>query len=512
MKLYNTHVHLFTASFVPSGFYGRPAKNFFNKIKWLVPVREFFLNLLKFINPFNAYDKGNQLAKLVEIGALDSQQEVLENLRGDYDFNPNMNYVVLSLDMDYMEAGTPDINYLTQLEELTQLKYDNQHDIIPFVCIDPRRFEGELLVKFVKEYIEDKGFKGIKMYPALGYYPFDARLLDLYAYAEKNQIPIITHCDRGGIHYQGTYNPISKSKLINDLFYTRYYYDFKLIRRLKNEIAKEKSDFEFNLEDYEQFRLSQTFTKLESVKSDGIDPMKVNQFVIQAEDDFNNVKKYFDTKDISKFTSEPRFFHNFSHPQAFEEILKIFPKLKICFAHFGGSEEIQKVKKVKSNLSQLFKSESSNRNGCHIDLVSCDSFIKCLRQTKTVSNSWYLLILDLMSTYENVYADISYSLHDKRNFPLLNAPLQVSHIADRILFGTDFYLVEREKSEKKLVNDYKRSLANNHVFEVKNRNYYKNRLFSKPDLNTSEETLLNDRWLKISSFNPGQFLNNNLGR
>src|SRR6185436_827568 len=68
-------------------------------------------------------------------------------------------------------------------------------------------------------FIEKKKFNGFKIYPALGYYPFDVQLLPLWKYAADHQIPILTHCIRGTIFYRGSkktewdYHPVYKQAM-----------------------------------------------------------------------------------------------------------------------------------------------------------------------------------------------------------------------------------------------------------------------------------------------------------
>ncbi len=57
-----------------------------------------------------------------------------------------------------------------------------------------------------------------------------------------------------------------------------------------------------------------------------------------------------------------------------------------------------------------------------------------------------------MIQYSNVYADISYILHDQTIFPLLKETLKPRYmqLRERVLFGTDFYVVRNHNSEKDL--------------------------------------------------------------
>ena len=58
----------------------------------------------------------------------------------------------------------------------------------------------------------------------------------------------------------------------------------------------------------------------------------------------------------------------------------------------------------------------------------------------------------MMMQYENVYADISYILHNQSIFPLLKETLHSKNmkLPKRVLFGTDFYVVRNHNSEKDL--------------------------------------------------------------
>ena len=59
-----------------------------------------------------------------------------------------------------------------------------------------------------------------------------------------------------------------------------------------------------------------------------------------------------------------------------------------------------------------------------------------------------------MLQYKNVYADISYTLHDEATLNLLKRTLMsTSGICDRVLFGTDFYVVRSQKSDKQMWTD-----------------------------------------------------------
>jgi len=152
----------------------------------------------------------------------DQQRHVFYRLKDQYP--KGTGFVVLPMDMKYMDAGDPPTggDYYDQLAALDKLKNQPAGSVLkPFVFIDPRRMDEDpnffaydvdkakdhkVILKadtVVKSYIEGKGFSGFKIYPALGYYPFDENLLPLWKYAADHEYPIMTHCIKGTIFYRG---------------------------------------------------------------------------------------------------------------------------------------------------------------------------------------------------------------------------------------------------------------------------------------------------------------------
>lgn len=193
--LYNCHVHVFTSQAAPGRFLP-----FF-----LLPVARSRVTgpalgwLLRNLWPFSKADRLERLAAFATIGRLRDQRAVLEHLRGFY--SQEFRFVILTLDMDYMGAGRPPQTYVEQLQEVMTLSSDPElrECVLPFVCADPRRAD---LLEFVKHSI-DRGCRGVKIYPPLGFWPTDSRLQPLYDWAEADEIPILAHCSRGGAHFKG---------------------------------------------------------------------------------------------------------------------------------------------------------------------------------------------------------------------------------------------------------------------------------------------------------------------
>jgi predicted TIM-barrel fold metal-dependent hydrolase len=115
-------------------------------------------------------------------------------------------FVVYSMDMHFMKAGKCRQSYKEQLDELAALKKKYPALIKPFIMLDPRRGKQEIEA-LAKEYIENRGFCGIKVYPLLGYYPYDDRLSGVYDYAQKNGIPVTGHCAGGPVFYRKKLTP-----------------------------------------------------------------------------------------------------------------------------------------------------------------------------------------------------------------------------------------------------------------------------------------------------------------
>ena len=380
-------------------------------LKWGFTIVANFFVIDKFLSK-NARELLNRYLNLARNAYYNSSRDdmfggqdfILKNLMSYYP--PLTRFVVLPMDMDYMEAGKPDENYETQLEQLRLLKRSSLYGpfILPFVFADPRRIEQNpsYLDKTIHLLKED-GFAGIKIYPALGYFPFDKNLLDLFEFACKNDVPVMTHCIKGVVYYRGVIKEEWK----------------------KHSILKQ------NLEG-------------PALELEGDNP--------------------------SSFSA------NFTHPLNYEcllnpDLLNRFSDgkkkynlsgLKICLAHFGGEDEWQRY--LKDGWGDFGKSNLKNRKD-PMTLRGTDN----IQVWKAVS--WLTIVYDIMCQYKNVYADISYILHDASLMPTLKDLLSVdSPIQDRILFGTDYYVVSKEGTEKELYSDVRFHLGDKlfHKIAVEN--------------------------------------------
>ncbi|GAA3647216.1 hypothetical protein [Flavivirga jejuensis] len=350
-------------------------------------------------------------------------------------YAPKTKFIVLPMDMEYMDAGDlkPENTYRHQMQELADMKANgvNKDLILPFVFVEPRRIpdeddylvydktefhKGKVMLKdcFIKTYIEVNKFNGFKIYPALGYYPFDEAILPLWKYAADKKIPIMTHCIKGTIFYRGNKktdwdkHPIFKEYART----TDPKYDELLLPESKNK------DFSLN------------FTH----------PLN---YLVLLKEELLRIKVSTSSKDVQTLFGyngpDKPMDRNLSH-------------LKICLAHFGGEDQWEKyLEKDRFHYSNALIKKTDHG----IEFLYTDDNKKDISWTKLENCwkkvDWYSIICSMMLQHKNVYADISYILHDKDIFDLLKQTINHPVLGQKVLFGTDFYVVRNHKAEKNLV-------------------------------------------------------------
>lgn len=191
ITIHNCHTHLFTMEHVPKKFCGGLAPIFY-KYGLYRPV-EF---ILKYLNPFTDKDILDRISKYLRIGFNTTQKIIFLKYLKNY-YPSNTKFIVLPMDMEYMGYGKPAEDINKQLEELANLRDEYPNNIIPFVHLDPRR---EDILDKIKYWIEQRNFKGIKIYPPLGYELLYKNLVEqVYLYCSDKNIPVITHCSEATI-------------------------------------------------------------------------------------------------------------------------------------------------------------------------------------------------------------------------------------------------------------------------------------------------------------------------
>jgi len=384
----NCHTHIFNVKCAPDRFIGLPVarllasnRTALGAVHGLMRVGE----VLPFLKT-GTRESIEKMRSFLKIGTNRSQEGVFELLRSNYSFGP-ISYVALTLNMDHMGAGKALIPFSTQLSQVADLKIIYKEDLIPFVSIDPRSGSPDQLLQLVQDCIEKKAFGGIKMYPPLGFYPFDPRLEKVYAYAQEYGIPILTHVSKGGIFYQGDHIPLD---FLEPISFGGHRARWTSVEGVEGAVM----DFSKNVRDTRRF-LGKTW---------------------------------------GKGRRNEEFKVHFSDPRNYHVVLKKFPRLKLCMAHFGGDESISE-------------------------------FIDQQKAGTPDPLNWHHIICEILRSYPQTYADVSYALWKPKVWPRMSECIDPPKglqrdISDRILFGTDYYMTIQEESEVNLVNNFRKAIGN----------------------------------------------------
>lgn len=210
--LFNVHTHVFDRDCIPPDILG---EKWGWVLKKLLAAKSdaLILRILQFLTFFFRNSGILERAKMLfRAFAMGGQKPVIENLIREYkDVDPNINFkfVILCQDMDCNGVPKPKKDLRAQADEIARIKdifksTGISEAIIPFLGIHPDNYsDSTKLMSFVRHYIEEKKFAGIKIYPASGHYPDDIRLGPLWKYCESNLIPVMTHATCGPIYYRG---------------------------------------------------------------------------------------------------------------------------------------------------------------------------------------------------------------------------------------------------------------------------------------------------------------------
>ncbi len=198
---YNTHIHTFRGdkdvpeNYLPIGL-----------VKLLSTKVGFFIvaNLMSWLNSFSKNGMFERYRLFAALGKLGSQQAIFEKCYNEYP--KDTKFIVLTMDMAYMGAGAVPRKYEDQLIELSNLQKIYPDNVLPFIHIDCRR---DNCFDLFKTAIEQWNFKGLKLYPTLGTFPFDKRYYPIYEYCQTHNLPVVAHCSDGNpVFYKGKKNDL----------------------------------------------------------------------------------------------------------------------------------------------------------------------------------------------------------------------------------------------------------------------------------------------------------------
>jgi len=211
VPFYNCHIHIFSAQCAPKRFLEVGLPRVLDPVSG---VLKSFLETRVGRGIMGTFSRAKSPALKVlarygsfaSIGTKATQQMVFENILPHYP--PATRFVVLTLNMDYMGAGDSELKFQGQIDEVVTLRRKYPDAVLPFLSVDPRAGSAAEVEAFVRRYVGVDGegtkpFVGIKLYPALGYFPYDARLRGMYRFCEEAGIPIMTHCTPSGSFFLG---------------------------------------------------------------------------------------------------------------------------------------------------------------------------------------------------------------------------------------------------------------------------------------------------------------------
>ncbi len=321
MKITNCHIHTFTSRHVPVNYpyiWLRPLK--------MVPQVLWFLAILfRLIGLEEFSAKLSRLYKFNAEGSKRSQADILDTIIPMYP--KDTRFVVLPMDLSQAGWGAPPVSVNDQHTELDEIRNDPRFRglVIPFATLDPRRDGAADEAAY---WIEKRGFRGLKVYPRLGFPPCHKVLMDrIYPMLVERNLPVMTHCSGGGV--QGRY----------------------------------------------------------------LSRWKANEW---------------------------------SAPLAWKPVRDRFPDLRVCLAHFGGMTSWK----------------------AYVD----DGIDP--RDPKASEDNWQSCIRDMIGgdDWPNLWTDISYTLFEFEAYvPFLKIFLQDPKLADRVLFGSDFYMTRQEALSERAV-------------------------------------------------------------
>jgi predicted TIM-barrel fold metal-dependent hydrolase len=473
---------------------------FFRSIRKLVFT--FAKRIWKVLGKLPGPETKELAARYLNIGryAFHQQQTtIVSKLKGQYP--KGTGFVVLPMDMEYMNAGKTKTRYRDQMEELKDIKENNEKTIFPFVFADPRRmvpvkdeinyqpgdkpyFEwdlvnGSIVLKdcFMKDYLEVHRFSGIKIYPALGYYPFDARLLPLWKYCADHQVPILTHCIRGTIFYRGR----KKQEWNRHQVFRQAMGKEETVttNRPKGKLGKNAKE-----DGYPEGEI------VETEKTTLYEPLVLAEFKnVEFSYNFTHPMNYLClleeellrgliTDELQRDPgSRLGLLFGYRGPEnAMEHNLR---NLKICMGHFGGDDEWRRYfEKDRYNFSSQL-SKYPDHGIRFFKTINNDPSLGKPEQLWKYTD-WYSIICSMILQYPNVYADISYILHDDADIlPLLKQTLLNPGLREKVLYGTDFFVVRNHKSDKNMLADMMGGLSVEDFDQVARANpraYLKNTL------------------------------------
>ncbi|MEM6423176.1 MAG: amidohydrolase family protein, partial [Pseudomonadota bacterium] len=143
-----------------------------------------------------------------------------------------------------------------------------------------------------------------------------------------------------------------------------------------------------------------------------------------------------------------------ANPHAFIPVLERFPDLRVCLAHFGG-------------------------DAAWNDFLGPHAIGKVRSPAEQDENNWLHRLLDMLRAevdgqpkYPGLYTDISYTaFRFRQNLPALDVFLSDDRVADKVLFGSDYFMTETEEtSERRMSIELRYAIGEANFRRIAERN------------------------------------------
>jgi len=192
-RITNCHTHTFTAAHVPR-YYPHKLLWIFKRIPGLVRLMAWVLRVL---GQRELADTLDRLYRFQQEGARARQADILTSIRRQYPANTR--FVVLPMDMSPICHGPVAADLAAQHDELAAMAHadENLGQVIPFATLHP---DAPGAVAEFRRAVEGLKFRGLKLYPRLGFPPdHDLLMREVYPLMQDLGLPVISHCSRGGV-------------------------------------------------------------------------------------------------------------------------------------------------------------------------------------------------------------------------------------------------------------------------------------------------------------------------
>lgn len=197
IRITNCHVHCFTDRHIPR-FYPHPALWLFKRVPFLLRFLAFGL---RFFGQEALAETLDRLRRFQQESDAPDQAAILTEVARHYPARTR--FVVLPMDMAGLGHGPVRAGLRAQHDELAALARAPgwAGRVIPFATCDPR---NPASVDEAERAIRDLGFRGLKLYPRFGFAPDHPALMErLYPLLSACNLPVLSHCSRGGVRERG---------------------------------------------------------------------------------------------------------------------------------------------------------------------------------------------------------------------------------------------------------------------------------------------------------------------